>query len=186
MVSVVTNVRVAQNSSWPASTGPHASGLEQSTLTWGFSISSASMQLQLTQQQPSALLWRQPHSCVFTVCFSYERGGAGVHDPLTLPLRMQSGNQLVSISIPLLGNGRTGSCGQTHEEDKWCDWSSRLDSSLRAEPDHLWLWWFLSSSLKFRTNTLWQTVIMQGLNLPPLYFSYISKVILPLNSLGKL
>lgn len=51
------------------------------------------------------------------------KGGAGVHDPM----RMQWGNQLVSISIPLLGNGRTGACGQTHEEDKWCDWSSRLD-----------------------------------------------------------
>lgn len=126
MVRVVKNVRVAQNSSWPASTTTHASEPEQSTLTWGFSISTASVQL--TQQQPSILVWRyNPSAYVFTVCFNWEKGGVGVHIPPPPPLRMQLGSQLVSITITLLGKGKTGSCGQTHEENKWCDWSSRLD-----------------------------------------------------------
>lgn len=77
------------------------------------------------------------------------RVGRGVHDPM----RMQSGNQLASISIPLLGNGRTAACGQTHEEDKWCDWSSRLGPLSEQSQITSWLWWFFSSSLKFRTNT---------------------------------
>lgn len=133
MVRAVINVRAAQNSSWPPSTGPHASGLEQSTLTWGFSISSAGMQLQLTQQWPSTLLWRYNPGPVFSLHVLAERrvGWRGTiptspthHLP---PLGMHSGKQLVSISMPLLGNGRTGSCGQTHVEDKWCDWSKRLD-----------------------------------------------------------
>lgn len=149
MVRVATNVRVARNSSWPASTTTHASEPEQSTLTWGFSISTASVQL--TQQQPSILLWRyNPSPYVFTVCFKSEKGEAGVHNitppPTHPPLRMQWGSQLVSITITLLGKGRTGSCGQTHEEDKWCWLVKQTRPSFRAEPAHNWLWWSFNSS----------------------------------------
>ncbi|KAI9520008.1 hypothetical protein NQZ68_023035 [Dissostichus eleginoides] len=84
------------------------------------------MQLQLTQQQPRQHPAVTPASALCVpVSFSWENGGAG--------MRMQPYNQLVPISIPLLGNGKTGSCGQTHEEDKCCDWSGRLESSERSQ-----------------------------------------------------
>lgn len=68
--------------------------------------------------------------CAFRVCFV----GVGCTVPPPSPhysppptsLRMQSGSQLVSISITLVKSGRTGSCGQTHEGVRRYDWSRRL------------------------------------------------------------
>lgn len=98
-------------------------GLSNQAWREGFPSAAPACSSSWHNSSPETLLWREPRCRVFTACLSWVKGGAGVHTPM----RMQRRNQLVSISIPLVGKRRTGSCGQTHEEDKRCDWSSRLD-----------------------------------------------------------
>lgn len=78
MVRAVKNVRVAQNSSWPASSGPTCIRTWAINPNAGFPSAAPACSSSWHNSSPgSTLLWRQPQPCAFLCVLAGRRVGRG-------------------------------------------------------------------------------------------------------------